>query len=482
MAAERPPLEVNAGALALVQKGTAGDWFLTGLQATKNGTPVRDVLAVLSVPGGGEIEFRAATGAAAASADTASTGMSVVVSDPETGRTRTECTLVVRGDVTGSGKLNLTQLVRTADALQGRVDLKQPFRMAADLNRNDRLDLSDLVMQAELLANGGGSSGISASAVAPPESIMESVTNPAAAQKRVRAQFVSEINAARAEAGTQKVAQSSLLNDAAQIMAEYLAEHGLYSACIPLWDLVDTANLSIAASMGAFDPSVHIQDLADTTLDTIADASDPTLDGEYRYTGIGLARTNRSWIIVLVYSDKAPTKWLQPTVRPEDWNEDMLQSVADAQSSSAPRPTLSQAAIQAEPDYSGNVPEAVKTMISAAMGERGKLYEYGGVGPEAYDCSGLVYKALHAAGADVMRASSAAYAANEEWKTIEKAEDLKTGDLLFYGPPDGIFHVAIYIGNGVMVHAAPSIGGVGLSYTAEPYYESRFAWGKRVFE
>ncbi len=98
---------------------------------------------------------------------------------------------------------------------------------------------------------------------------------------------------------------------------------------------------------------------------------------------------------------------------------------------------------------SGNAAAAVQY----AMGQVGDAYVYGAAGPDAFDCSGLTMAAWAAAGVSLPHSSSAQYSSGPH----VAASDLQPGDLVFYYNP--ISHVGMYIGDGMIVHAAnPSTG------------------------
>ncbi len=87
------------------------------------------------------------------------------------------------------------------------------------------------------------------------------------------------------------------------------------------------------------------------------------------------------------------------------------------------------------------------------MGQVGDAYVYGAAGPDAFDCSGLTMMAWAQAGVSLPHSSSAQYGSGPH----VAASDLQPGDLVFYYSP--ISHVGMYIGNGMIVHAAnPSTG------------------------
>ncbi len=86
--------------------------------------------------------------------------------------------------------------------------------------------------------------------------------------------------------------------------------------------------------------------------------------------------------------------------------------------------------------------------VSTALAQVGDSYVYGAMGPSSFDCSGLTMFAWGAAGVALPHSSSAQYASGAR----VSASDLQPGDLVFYYSP--ISHVGMYIGNGMIVHAA----------------------------
>ncbi|MGA5217047.1 NlpC/P60 family protein [Streptomyces cinereoruber] len=82
-----------------------------------------------------------------------------------------------------------------------------------------------------------------------------------------------------------------------------------------------------------------------------------------------------------------------------------------------------------------------------AVGQIGKPYEWGAEGPDAYDCSGLTQRAWAAAGREIPRTSQ------EQWATLPRVplSELRPGDLVVYFP--GATHVAVYLGEGLVVQA-----------------------------
>jgi len=120
------------------------------------------------------------------------------------------------------------------------------------------------------------------------------------------------------------------------------------------------------------------------------------------------------------------------------------QRLQEAQQVSRSRPRVQTAPV------SGGAAAAV----DFAMDQVGDSYVYGAAGPDAWDCSGLTMAAWGAAGVSLPHSSSMQYSSG----TPVSTSALQPGDLVFYYSP--ISHVAMYIGNGQIVHAANPSSGV----------------------
>ncbi|MEV7912915.1 C40 family peptidase [Streptomyces griseus] len=85
--------------------------------------------------------------------------------------------------------------------------------------------------------------------------------------------------------------------------------------------------------------------------------------------------------------------------------------------------------------------------VAYAVRQIGKPYVWGAEGPGSFDCSGLTSQAWAAAGRAIPRTSQ------EQWKQLPKVpvSALRPGDLVIYFPK--ATHVALYIGNGLVVQA-----------------------------
>ena len=85
--------------------------------------------------------------------------------------------------------------------------------------------------------------------------------------------------------------------------------------------------------------------------------------------------------------------------------------------------------------------------IGYAVSQLGKPYVWGSAGPNAFDCSGLTSQAWAHAGRHIPRTSQG------QWARLRHVplNQLRPGDLVVYYP--GATHVALYIGNALVVQA-----------------------------
>jgi cell wall-associated NlpC family hydrolase len=102
---------------------------------------------------------------------------------------------------------------------------------------------------------------------------------------------------------------------------------------------------------------------------------------------------------------------------------------------------------------SGRAAAAVKY----ALAQVGDAYVWGAAGPSAFDCSGLTMMAWGTAGVGLPHSSRAQYSSGPH----VAESDLQPGDLVFYYSP--ISHVGLYIGGGMVLHAANPSEGVRIS-------------------
>ncbi len=108
--------------------------------------------------------------------------------------------------------------------------------------------------------------------------------------------------------------------------------------------------------------------------------------------------------------------------------------------------------------------ERVEAMIGYAWNQTGSSYTWGGAGPydQGFDCSGLVLQSLYVAGLDpqpinVVKHAWPSYRTSQELYAYPRFQHVplaqrQRGDLIFYTTSGTVTHVAIYLGDDMIVH------------------------------
>ncbi|MCL6518120.1 MAG: C40 family peptidase [Alicyclobacillus sp.] len=114
-------------------------------------------------------------------------------------------------------------------------------------------------------------------------------------------------------------------------------------------------------------------------------------------------------------------------------------------------------------------------IAAIALSLVGARYVWGGTGPDGFDCSGFVQYVYRKAGVFIPRTS---YQQFEVGRAIGWSA-LRPGDLMFFDTSGGPSHVAVYVGNGLMVQALNARTGVIVSHIDAPYFRERFVGARR---
>jgi murein DD-endopeptidase len=140
-------------------------------------------------------------------------------------------------------------------------------------------------------------------------------------------------------------------------------------------------------------------------------------------------------------------------------------STPSTESRSAPSPPVVEASIGDE-------------IAMRALSLLGAPYKWGGAGPVAFDCSGLVRFVHDQIGINVPRTAAEQFSAARP----VQMSGLEPGDLLFFRIKGSrISHVAIYTGEGRFIHAPQAGRPVELRMLDDDFYRPRLAGAGRLF-
>jgi cell wall-associated NlpC family hydrolase len=123
----------------------------------------------------------------------------------------------------------------------------------------------------------------------------------------------------------------------------------------------------------------------------------------------------------------------------------------------------------------------VQSVLQSALALLGTPYRWGGTDPDSgLDCSGLVsYVFRTALGVDLPRVSRD-MAADGEGELIRNREQLRQGDLVFFGARGRVNHVGIYVGEGRFLHSPSTGKDVRVDTLTSGYWGGRFMQARRV--
>lgn len=110
-------------------------------------------------------------------------------------------------------------------------------------------------------------------------------------------------------------------------------------------------------------------------------------------------------------------------------------------------------------------------VVSAAMGQLGTPYRYGGNDPgRGLDCSGLTQYAHLVAGVRIPRHSMDQKRAAKP----VRIKSLRPGDMVFFKTGPGSYHVGIMVDKDRFVHASTSKGKVRMASLNRAYWRARY--------
>ena len=95
-----------------------------------------------------------------------------------------------------------------------------------------------------------------------------------------------------------------------------------------------------------------------------------------------------------------------------------------------------------------------ESVVEKALEFMGVAYFWGGTSPKMFDCSGLTKHCFFMNGVIIPRNATRQVRVGQNIDIDNGLEKLEKGDLVFFGSPNRVSHVGIYIENGLFVHEA----------------------------
>jgi cell wall-associated NlpC family hydrolase len=112
-----------------------------------------------------------------------------------------------------------------------------------------------------------------------------------------------------------------------------------------------------------------------------------------------------------------------------------------------------------QPSTPASSNEKINKVISYAKSNVGGAYVWGGARYRATDCSGLTMLSYAQVGISLPHYAQSQAACGR----AVSFNQMQPGDLITFGSAYNVYHVAMYIGNGLMVHAENSNTGIVIS-------------------
>lgn len=184
-----------------------------------------------------------------------------------------------------------------------------------------------------------------------------------------------------------------------------------------------------------------------------------------------------------VSSTPVPTATPKPTKRPS--------GSSTAKPTKTPKPTGHGSSSTPKPSTpkptsgsgsgGSSVQDKINLLIKIARTKLGRPYVRGAKGPDAFDCSGFVYWCLNKAGVQQSYMTSYMWRSTSRYPRIGSMSSIKAGDVIVFKMGAYSGHVAIAVGNGMMIDASSREGKVVYRTYNSAYWRSVFYCAYRIF-
>jgi len=129
-----------------------------------------------------------------------------------------------------------------------------------------------------------------------------------------------------------------------------------------------------------------------------------------------------------------------------------------------------------EPGEHQSVQNTGEEAVKVAEEYIGTPYRSGGTTSNGVDCSGLTFTVFRRIGVKLPRTSDGQARAGEH---IDR-NDLRAGDLVFFGKGSNVTHVGIYAEDGEFIHASTRARSVRYDRLDNKYFTRRYIGARRV--
>ena len=117
-----------------------------------------------------------------------------------------------------------------------------------------------------------------------------------------------------------------------------------------------------------------------------------------------------------------------------------------------------------------------KTVVKMAEEFIGTPYRSGGTTTNGVDCSGLAFAVYRRVGVNLPRNSNAQSRTGDH---VDR-DELRAGDLVFFGSGSNVSHVGIYADGGEFIHASTRARSVRFDRLDNKYFRNRYIGARRV--